>query len=602
MSTLGLDVEVYPNFFVACFIRFDDGKKAAFELSDRCPLDSDKLKKTLSGNTIVTFNGNTYDLPIVALALKGATNAELKRASDRIVNTNSRGYEVLRELNVNLPQCDHVDLMEPNPSIRQSLKMLAGRLHAKHLVDLPFPPDTILTPRQMNEATLYCFNDIDALALLREAMRPALELRAKLGKVYKQDFRSKSDAQIGEAIVLSKFPRQRPPAPKPMTFRYELPSWVSFHSDKLKLIASRLAESEFHADEGGKITMPSWLDGLPITIGSSTYAMGVGGLHSQEEHRAVLSDADNQLVDVDVSSHYPKIIVNQGLYPAALGPSFTDVARNIVEERLAAKASYLATGNADDKIKMEGLKIAANGALFGKLGSSYSAMYAPHLLTAVTITGQLSLLMLIDAAEHAGIPVVSANTDGIVLRVPKTHADAFHQIIKSWEEATGFETEHTPYRALYSSSVNSYMAIKEDGKVKRKGPFADPWAENDARGMMSKNPQMTIVAQAVADYLAHGTPIEQTIRAETDPRRFLTLIRVKEGGVWRGNKLGRACRYYWSQDGDPITYADSGRQVAKTQGARPMMTLPDTLPTDVDYPRYIKEAEKTVVDYGGGLM
>jgi DNA polymerase elongation subunit (family B) len=58
------------------------------------------------------------------------------------------------------------------------------------------------------------------------------------------------------------------------------------------------------------------------------------------------------------------------------------------------------------------MKIAANG-VFGKLGSPWSILYAPHLMVAVTLTGQLALLMLIERAERMGISVVSANTDGV---------------------------------------------------------------------------------------------------------------------------------------------------------------------------------------------
>src|SRR5205814_10349873 len=63
-----------------------------------------------------------------------------------------------------------------------------------------------------------------------------------------------------------------------------------------------------------------------------------------------------------------------------------------------------------------GLKIALNAALFGKTGSPWSVLYAPHLMITTTLTGQFALLMLIQRAEAMGICVVSANTDGVVMR------------------------------------------------------------------------------------------------------------------------------------------------------------------------------------------
>ena len=249
------------------------------------------------------------------------------------------------------------------------------------------------------------------------------------------------------------------------------------------------------------------------------------------------------------------------------------------------------------KVKVDGQKLNLNGN-FGKFGSSYSSLYAPHLLVAVTLTGQLSILQMIERAETAGISVVSANTDGLTLRCPRIKLDELNEMIRTWEEETGFETEYTPYQALYNASVNSYIAVKEKGTPKVKGPIADPWAEGDSRGMMSKNPQATVVSEAAVRWLTDRVPVERTIRGEPDPRRFLTLVRVAEGGVWRGLKLGKACRWYWSTDGDPILTAATGRRVGKTEGARPMMEILGRVPDDVDYLRYCEEAERLLSDLG----
>lgn len=62
-----------------------------------------------------------------------------------------------------------------------------------------------------------------------------------------------------------------------------------------------------------------------------------------------------------------------------------------------------------------GSKIQINGT-FGKTGSPYSVLFAPTMLIQTTITGQLSLLMLIEWHEIYGIPVISANTDGVVIK------------------------------------------------------------------------------------------------------------------------------------------------------------------------------------------
>ena len=65
--------------------------------------------------------------------------------------------------------------------------------------------------------------------------------------------------------------------------------------------------------------------------------MGIGGLHSTEANRSVVSDEDNRIVSVDVASYYPASIINLGLYPQAVGPRFTNVYKDIRDQRLVAK-------------------------------------------------------------------------------------------------------------------------------------------------------------------------------------------------------------------------------------------------------------------------
>ena len=365
----------------------------------------------------------------------------------------------------------------------------------------------------------------------------------------------------------------------------------------------------------GKVDLPPWLKQAEIQIGDTVYAMGIGGLHSTESNRSVQSDEDAVLIDADVGSYYPAIILNSGLYPTSLGPQFLDVYGEIRVERMRAKRS-------GDKVKNKGFKIALNGA-FGKLGSRFSVLYAPHLLISVTLTGQLALLMLIERAEAAGIPVVSGNTDGIVFQCPRDLVDEIDgdrltggllaDVCAQWEADTGFDLEFTPYDALYNQSVNSYFAVKPDGEVKQKGPFANPWrSDADVREQLMKNPQATVCSDAVIEKLVNNTPIEETIRSCTDPRAFVTVVTVQGGAYWgdpaimppeEEEYLGKVVRYYWGKGGRPIHRAKPNskgnhNKVPKTDGCRPLMTLPDDVPDDVDYARYITEAEKILREIG----
>lgn len=278
----------------------------------------------------------------------------------------------------------------------------------------------------------------------------------------------------------------------------------------------------------------------------------------------------------------------------------------MTKEEIKQRIALLKQEQRHLSVKDKGGKVTLNGA-FGKLGSIYSTLYSPDLLLFVTITGQLSLLMLIDAAEREGIPVVSANTDGAVFRCPKHLKSRLYEITKAWENATGFTLEDTHYRSLYNASVNAYVAVKTDGTAKCKGPIANPWREGDTRSQLMKNPQMTVVSNAVVDLMTKGTPIEETIRNCCDIRDFVTVVNVKGGGTWQEKYLGKVVRYYWSKDGAEILYCDphpstgNFKKVSKSDGCRPIMDLPDDmsdLPSDLDYDRYIQAATEALQDYG----
>jgi hypothetical protein len=595
-AVVAVDVETYRNFFAVCFLRLDTRRKMAFELSARSSFNTGKVIRVMTSNTIVTFNGTAYDLPLMRLAVRGASNQELKAVSDHIINSvDARGWMIERELGLRGAKgLDHVDLMESNPSVHQGLKMLHARLHGRYVVDLPYPPGATLTPEQMNVTTLYCFNDLDATRLVWEAMREPIALREALSTRYNVDLRNKSDAQIGETIVrigVERTLRTRiGPVTSETTFGYEPPDFLSFYDRKLNWVLRGLKSGVFTVSESGKIVPPPILENLTVTLGEMTYSMGIGGLHSTEETRLLRSNAEYQLVDVDAASQYPNIILKLGIYPRSLGPAFLKVYGELVAERLAAKS-------AGQKAVADGLKIGVNG-VFGKLGSRYGCLSAPKLMIAVTLTGQLSILMLIELAEVAGISVVSANTDGVLFWCPRPKLGELRSLLRSWEQLVGMVTEEALYSMICNSSVNSYIAVREDGKAKRKGPLADPWSENDFREQMKKNPQTTICSEAILRYVRDGEAIDKTIVGCKDVRMFLSVIKVTGGAVWRGHPLGRIVRYYYSTEGEQISYANANRKVAKTDGARPLLELTDELPPDLDYVRYCEETVRLANEMG----
>ncbi|CAM6055351.1 unnamed protein product [Sphagnum tenellum] len=101
---------------------------------------------------------------------------------------------------------------------------------------------------------------------------------------------------------------------------------------------------------------------------------------------------------------------------------------------------------------------------------------------------------------------------------------------------------------------------------------------------LSKNPETLVCLDALYEFLATGKPIRQTIYECQDVRRFVS-VRTVQGGSEKDNVyLGKAIRWYYAKGSiDSIKNKKNGHKVPKTEQAKPLMTLPDKLPDDIDY-------------------
>lgn len=579
------DLEAFPNYWLAMFQPEDGTPPFVFESTPYSRFENRELEAVLEQYTLVGFNSNHFDLPLVALALKDQDPAVLKKAANAIIREDLKPWRFEKRFNVRLPEVEHIDLIEVAPG-KASLKIYGGRLHCPTMQDLPYEHDRELSNEEMDVVRAYCANDLEVTQRLYEELREPLELRRKMGEEYDVDLMSKSDAQIAEAVFKHEIEavtgagikKQRDWAGQ--TIRYEAPEFIQFQTLELQQTLDLVTSSKFEIGGGGKIDDRA-LKSHRVRVGDGVYRMGIGGLHSCEEKQAVIPAEGQVLFDWDVESYYPRTILEQRLAPEHLGKPFLTVYDQLVKRRLDAK-------HAGDKSTADTLKIVINGS-FGKFGSMWSFLHSPNLLLQTTLTGQLALLMLIEMFEQAGCTVKSANTDGVV--VLAEDAEAMHRAVGEWEILTGYKCEGTQYLALFSRDVNSYIALKPDGGYKLKGTFA--------RGGLMKNPTNLICTTAVIELLQRGTPLEQTIRACTDVRQFITIRTVKGGAMKDGVPLGRAVRWYYATGVEGvIQYKQNGYTVARSEGARPLMILPDSVPADLDYDWYIQEAKDMLEGIG----
>jgi hypothetical protein len=614
--------------FLVCVEIIETGERYAFWHHRKGHLKALISLMNRADLTWVSFNGIKFDAPLIAAWVAGREALEIKQLATRMIEERLMPWDVYGMLSVNGLPIDHIDLIEVAPGVMISLKTYEGRMHMKHMQDLPFDHNKDLTPKECKLLEQYCFNDIDATRELFHTLSEQIALRESMSAEHDIDLRSKSDAQMSETI-LKRIVGVRKSGNMPSSVRYVAPLIVKTKNPILIDLIYRLEQEVFKINfKNGSPIEPAWMK-ESFDFCGGVYKFGLGGLHSQHDLEVCYEADDEWMIsDIDAASYYPSILLNCGLVPKLSGDrgeAFLDAYADIYHRRLDAK-------EAGDKATANSLKIALNG-LFGKLGNLHSVFYAPDLLLAITITGQLNLLDLIsDLTKARGIQVVSANTDGIMVRYKASMRDRMLKIVKAHAKKTGFEYEETQYRKVAIANVNNYIAVKLDGKMKLKGLFAE------AGVLQNKNPTAEVCAQAAAAYLVKGTLPEDYVNAEVDIRQFVTIRGVsKPGGVqhnkmrivddwveveprvWEydgkrverksrppaveehygGTPFGRVARWYMTTEKlPPIQRVDNGYLVAKTEGARLCMTLPDELPKDLDKAWYVAEAYKMLKNMG----
>jgi len=570
-----------------------------------------KLKEFATTHTWVTFNGIKYDEPVLNEMIEGGKCSDAFNASVDLISQDGKHWHYGTFIK------SHVDLMEVAFG-QASLKLYGARLNAPKLQDLPYEYDVKLTKKQAKNIAKYNVNDLELTKLLYEQLLPQLKIREDIGAKYHVNVMSKSDAQIAETVFKKVLKLGKLKIDKPKEVYYKAPDYVKFKTKELQELKEKFESTTYTINQkSGNFEPQEWLK-EKIMVGGVAYTIGFGGLHSNEKSTAYVGQVRN----ADIASMYPSLIINSGKYPIQLGEEWLSLYTNFRDSRMKIKHT--------DKKLSAVLKIFLNGS-FGKLNSIYSVLYAPHLMLDTTITGQLSLLMVLEAMALNDIKVLSANTDGLEYVCKNKKGE---KIIDKLGKKMNLDWEHAQYNALYSRDVNSYVAVY-DGDVKSKGFYA-----NGSLNPLAKNPQHPIVQESIRKFLLDGTPMADTITSCTDVAQFCVSRAVTGGALYSDKKypdteeyeeyikripfkqnkalekrndsykigfvlaeaencyIGKTVRFIYIKGGKPLFYKKSGNRVPLSDGCRPMMQLEKKVPKDLDYDKYIALAEQYLKDLG----
>jgi hypothetical protein len=487
-----------------------------------------------------------------------------QKAQDVIDDAN---YDILPEYREHDLFAKQIDLFKihhfDNKNRMVSLKRLEFEMDLPNIEEMPIKHDAVdLTDKDLADNKEYCINDVNAtyqfyLITIGQTEHPLykgsnmIELRQDIQEQFGIPCLNYSDSKIGDEMIKKYYCQEKgieyKDLPKKGYFRTTvqvkncIADYVQFMTNELQNFLNKIKKMSLGVKDDFKEELHFY---------GNTYSFMKGGLHTENKPEIFEADDEYEIIDWDVSSYYPAIIIKNKRFPKHLGSEFLKGYEQMFNKRLELKP----LAKTDKKIKgiVGALKLAVNS-VFGKSSDMQSWIYDRQLTLFTTITGELSLMMLIEAYELRGIHVISANTDGVTVRIKKDLISTMHGINEWWSGVTGYELERTDYQKIVFSTVNDYIAIKTDGEVKKKGDFLTDFE-------LHKNKSARIVPLALEQYFLHNIPVEHTISTHTNIYDF--CIRQKASrdfhyeGIKRatGEKIvyNKLIRYYISNAGQKL--------------------------------------------------
>lgn len=597
------DVEVMGgNFFDVIFKNFETKEIKTFIIFDNVN-NLPEMEKFLDQEiTLVGFNNIVYDNAILQWLIQNKNSSnileELFTFSTKIISSDRMGFnpDIYKYQKPEYQPYKQIDLMKLNAfdKLGVSLKQCAINLKWHWIQDLPYEFDHFVESwEEAREIIKYNLNDVEITEALYIDNLPALELRSQVSESYGVDLTSASDSKMANTILEHYYSSTlgvdikdiKHKRTKRSTFMLGdcIAPDINFESNFFNRIKREITSTVVRFET-------NWKYSKSFDFGGVHYDMGVGGLHSADFPAKFLSDNTYEIMDADVGSFYPSMMIKNEIVPEHLDKEgFIKILKTLTEERLAAKKT--------NKIKADSLKITINS-IFGKLGSDTFWLYDPKAMLSVTVSGQLYLLMLIEDFVLAGIQVISANTDGVVCRIPISMKSKYEEICENWQKQTGFILEYTKYNLYVRQDVNNYITEKHDGEVKAKGRFL-------TKIDLKKGYKYPIVPIAMYNYLLKDISIEKTILNHKEILDF--CMTQKAGKQFQMQmitpsreviNLQKNNRYFVSVTGNEIIKKQkengsiTGLAVGKKVTLLNEYLEKDISEWDIDYQFYIDEATK----------
>ena len=494
--------------------------------------------------------------------------------------------------------------------------------------------DRYVMPQYVKDMLHYNRNDVFLVCEIARQKPDEIKLRYSITNAFGVNVLCSSRANIADKLVTkfysdysglhkSKFEKLRTERGK-MSFKKIIFPHIQFKTPELQYLLDYMKTvSVYHTTSTDKsIPMKTLTDYLKVSdkpgifkaeikIFGTTYTLAAGGIHSIDPPREFISNDEYVIRHHDYTSYYPYIMWRYHIAPEHLHEgSFNKMIAYLIQTRVKCKHTPDSEGfvikGVHNETGAEALKIVINS-IYGKFGSELFWLYDNIAKLKVTINGQLMTMTLIEELELNGIHVISANTDGIVIKMPREKEDLYKEITTRWNEFNKMGADYEDYEILVSRDINNYFDVQPSGKVEYKGALDPKQYLKD----LKKGYDMPVVPLAVYNFFRFNKPVMETLREHKDildfcktqnvGKQFEVAYQVLENGNLVTKRSQRHVRFYVSTKGVVIfkeNKNDTGIR-SKLAGGLPVQILNslDDLPIEernIDYMYYYKEAYKII--------
>lgn len=477
------DIEVYKEDFLVVAFSMDKRFKMV------CWNAYKKLGEWVKNKILIGFNNAAYDDNVIkyAIAKQEALDSHsltfeeekqlitIKQFSDNLINDKKVNFPFLRKFTPSFLSWDLGSHLPFNIT-QNSLKKLTMSVLQRRNYDtsVPFDIDRLLTEEERIDVEKYCALDVDNTMSLflpdpedeekkkldpkhkaRSFARETYDVRWNLINSFKLQAKTliNKDASFAGKVLCGENAKPN------LENTFKIVNGKKQYYAIPELAYKELAGTDLLNFYIKNQTNPFYItEKFEVYMGGNDeghkYQFGFGGLH-----QALINYGSKNLVNMDVASLYPSLLIQYGLM--SRGASNPDYYEEIYHTRINAKHN-------GDELLNKGLKLILNAAI-GAMLSDYNPLYDTWANSSICVHGQLLVFILAKRLYDAGLNIVQTNTDGIMIET-KEGVD-YMVIAEQWMKETRLVLEFDEIAVLQQNNVNNYYCQFCNGKVKSKGVY-----------------------------------------------------------------------------------------------------------------------------------